>query len=58
VQMVTPSGYKSTFTSATSRRSIDTKRLQAERPDVAEAYTRTSDVSATCRVTAPKAKKG
>jgi predicted phage-related endonuclease len=58
VKMVTANGFASTFTSATSRRSIDTKRLQAERPDVAEAYTRTSDVSATCRVTAPKAKKG
>ena len=55
--LVTADGFKSTFVAATSRRSIDTKRLQAEQPALAEQYTRSSDVSASCRVTAPKAKK-
>lgn len=58
VALVTAGGFKSTFTAATSRRSVDTKRLQAERPEVAEEFMRVSDVSAGCRVTAPKAKKG
>lgn len=58
VALVTANGFKSTFTAATSRRSVDTKRLQAERPDVADEFMRVSDVSAGCRVTAPKAKKG
>ena len=56
--LVTANGFKSTFVAASSRRSVDTKRLQAERPEVAEEFTRTSDVSAGCRVTAPRAKKG
>ena len=55
--LVTADGFKSSFVAATSRRSVDTKRLQAERPDVAEEYTRTTEVSAGCRVTAPRAKK-
>lgn len=58
VSLVTPNGFKSTFTLPTTRRTVDTKRLQAEQPDVAEAYTRTTEVSASCRVTAPRAKKG
>ncbi len=55
--LVTADGFKSSFVAATSRRSVDTKRLQAERPDVAEEFTRTTEVSAGCRVTAPRAKK-
>jgi len=56
--LVTADGLKSSFMPATSRRSVDTKRLQAERPEVAEEFTRTTEVSAGCRVTAPRAKKG
>ncbi len=55
--LVTAGGFKSSFVAATSRRSVDTKRLQAERPEVAEEFTRTTEVSAGCRVTAPRAKK-
>jgi predicted phage-related endonuclease len=55
--LVTADGLKSSFVAATSRRSVDTKRLQAERPEVAEEFTRTTEVSAGCRVTAPRAKK-
>lgn len=56
--LVTAGGFKSTFVSASSRRSLDTKRLQAERPEVADEFMRTTEVSAGCRVTAPRAKKG
>ena len=55
--LVTAGGFKSTFVSASSRRSVDTKRLQAERPEVADEFMRVSEVSAGCRVTAPRAKK-
>lgn len=49
-------GYKSSFVAASTRNSIDTAKLAADYPDIAAAYQKTTSVSASCRITAPKTK--
>lgn len=42
---------KITYVAPTTRKSIDTTRLKKEKPDIAEEYTKESQVSASVRIT-------
>lgn len=42
---------KITYVAPTTRKSIDSTRLKKERPDIAEEYTKESNVSASVRIT-------
>lgn len=56
-KLQTASGFKSSFVAASVRSGLDTKRLTEELPDIAAKYAKTTEVSASCRITAPRAKK-
>jgi predicted phage-related endonuclease len=57
-KLATAGGFKSSFSDASERTSFDTKKFEADQPAMATLYQKTTKVSASCRVTAPKAKKG
>ena len=39
------------YVAPTTRTTIDSKKLKADHPDIAEAYSKTSNVSASVRIT-------
>jgi predicted phage-related endonuclease len=49
-------GIKSSFVTAGTRESVDTKRLKTEQPEIAARYLKTTTTEPTCRVTSPRAK--
>ena len=57
-KLATAAGFKSSFSDASERASFDTKKFEADQPAMAKLYQKVTKVSASCRVTAPKAKKG
>lgn len=57
-KLATAAGFKSSFSDASERVSFDAKAFGEAHPDLLAQYQKTTKVSASCRVTAPKAKKG
>jgi predicted phage-related endonuclease len=57
-KLATAAGYKSSFSDASERVSFDSKAFGEAHPDLLAKYQKVTKVSASCRVTAPKAKKG
>jgi len=57
-KLSTVSGYKSSFSDASERASFDSKAFTESHPELAATFQKVVKVSASCRVTAPKAKKG
>lgn len=57
-KLATASGYKSSFSDASERVSFDAKAFGEAHPDLVSQFQKVTKVSASCRVTAPKAKKG
>ena len=55
-KIATVDGIKSSFIAASERVSLDTKRLESDHPELVAAYRKVSQVSASCRVTAPRSK--
>lgn len=55
-KLSTAAGYKSAFVESAERRSLDAKALESAEPETYARYLRTSRVSATCRITAPRKK--
>jgi predicted phage-related endonuclease len=56
-KLQTASGFKSSFVAPSVRTGLDSKRLTEELPDIAAKYSKTTEVSGSCRITAPRAKK-
>lgn len=57
-KLETESGFKSSFSDASERVSFDAKAFGEAHPDLLPKFQKVTKVSASCRVTAPKAKKG
>ena len=57
-KLATAGGFKSSFSEASERVSLDSKALTEAHPDIAAKFQKVTRVSASCRVTAPRAKKG
>jgi len=55
-KLATVDGIKSSFIAASERVSLDTKKLESEHPELVSQYRKVSQVSASCRVTAPRSK--
>ena len=55
-KIATVDGIKSSFIPASERVSLDTKKLESEHPELVSQYRKVSQVSASCRVTAPRSK--
>jgi predicted phage-related endonuclease len=55
-KLSTAAGYKSAFVESTERRSLDAKALEAAEPETYARYVKTSKVSPSCRITAPRKK--
>jgi len=55
-KIATVDGIKSSFIAASERVSLDTKKLESEHPELVSQYRKVSQVSASCRVTAPRSK--
>lgn len=57
-KLTTANGYRSVFSDASERVSFDAKAFGEAHPDLLPQFQKVTKVSASCRVTAPKAKKG
>ena len=57
-KLATAGGFKSSFSDASERVSFDSKAFGEAHPELLAQFQKTTKVSASCRVTAPKAKKG
>lgn len=57
-KLSTASGFKSSFSDASERVSFDAKAFGEAHPDLVPQFQKVTKVSASCRVTSPKAKKG
>lgn len=49
-------GIKSSYVAASTRETLDTKRLKSEQPEIAASYIKSSAIEPTCRVTSPRSK--
>jgi len=57
-KLATAAGFKSSFSDASERASFDSKAFGEAHPELLAKFQKVTKVSASCRVTAPKAKKG
>ena len=57
-KLATAAGFKSSFSDASERASFDSKAFGEAHPQLLAQFQKVTKVSASCRVTAPKAKKG
>jgi predicted phage-related endonuclease len=57
-KLATANGFKSSFSDASERVSFDSKAFGEAHPDLVSKFQKVTKVSASCRVTSPKAKKG
>ena len=55
-KLASADGIKSSFIAASERMSIDTKKLETDHPALMADYRKVTQVSASCRVTAPRSK--